>query len=96
MSLATAAQRGGTMIAALKDCLSKRRNRRVAFDHGIHADPGHCDRPEYDAHRLRCRPSHRSLSELFETHIGTRGLGLQRGLNRLWTDGGMMISWLWQ
>ncbi|MDB5372608.1 MAG: Amino acid transporter substrate-binding protein family, partial [Belnapia sp.] len=23
-------------------------------------------------------------------------LGMERGLNRPWTDGGMLMSWLWQ
>ncbi|MBR0644598.1 amino acid ABC transporter substrate-binding protein [Plastoroseomonas hellenica] len=33
---------------------------------------------------------------LYETHAGARGLGLERGLNRLWNQGGLMMSWLWQ
>ncbi len=32
---------------------------------------------------------------LYERHAGAQGLGLDRGLNRLWTQGGMMMSWLW-
>ncbi|MBL6079997.1 amino acid ABC transporter substrate-binding protein [Belnapia sp. T18] len=32
---------------------------------------------------------------LYERHVGARGLGLERGLNRLWNQGGMMMSWLW-
>ncbi|WP_043361499.1 amino acid ABC transporter substrate-binding protein [Belnapia sp. F-4-1] len=32
---------------------------------------------------------------LYERHVGAQGLGLDRGLNRLWTQGGMMMSWLW-
>jgi len=32
---------------------------------------------------------------LYERHAGSGGLGLERGLNRLWTHGGMMMSWLW-
>ncbi|MFC3126196.1 amino acid ABC transporter substrate-binding protein [Pseudoroseomonas globiformis] len=33
---------------------------------------------------------------LYETHLGKHGLGLDRGLNRLWNQGGLMMSWLWQ
>jgi len=33
---------------------------------------------------------------LYETHLGERRLGLDRGLNRLWYQGGLMMSWLWQ
>ncbi|HEY4254406.1 MAG TPA: amino acid ABC transporter substrate-binding protein [Roseomonas sp.] len=33
---------------------------------------------------------------LYETHAGARGLGMERGLNRLWSQGGLMMSWLWQ
>lgn len=33
---------------------------------------------------------------LYETHLGKEGLGLERGLNRLWNQGGLMMSWLWQ
>jgi general L-amino acid transport system substrate-binding protein len=32
---------------------------------------------------------------LYERHAGSQGLGLDRGLNRLWNQGGMMMSWLW-
>lgn len=32
---------------------------------------------------------------LYERHAGAQGLGLDRGLNRLWTQGGLMMSWLW-
>ncbi len=32
---------------------------------------------------------------LYERHAGAQGLRLDRGLNRLWTQGGMMMSWLW-
>lgn len=33
---------------------------------------------------------------LYETHLGKNGLGLDRGMNRLWNQGGLMMSWLWQ
>jgi len=33
---------------------------------------------------------------LYETHLGKEGLGLDRGMNRLWNQGGLMMSWLWQ
>ena len=33
---------------------------------------------------------------VFERTIGAQGLGLQRGPNRLWNDGGLLISPLWQ
>jgi general L-amino acid transport system substrate-binding protein len=33
---------------------------------------------------------------LYEASIGKMGLGLDRGPNRLWKDGGLLISWLWQ
>jgi general L-amino acid transport system substrate-binding protein len=37
-----------------------------------------------------------NYGELYERHLGKNGLGLDRGPNRLWTEGGMMVSWLWQ
>lgn len=37
-----------------------------------------------------------NYGEMFERTAGRGGLGLDRGPNRLWTDGGIMISWLWQ
>jgi general L-amino acid transport system substrate-binding protein len=37
-----------------------------------------------------------NYGEIFDRHLGKGGLGLDRGPNRLWTEGGLMISWLWQ
>ena len=37
-----------------------------------------------------------NYGEIFERHAGKGGLGMERGYNRLWSDGGLMISWLWQ
>ena len=37
-----------------------------------------------------------NYGELFDRHLGQDGLKLDRGLNKLWTKGGMMTSWLWQ
>jgi hypothetical protein len=37
-----------------------------------------------------------NYGELYERYLGKNGLGLDRGPNRLWAEGGMMISWLWQ
>ena len=35
-----------------------------------------------------------NYGELFERHLGPKtAIGLERGLNRLWTDGGLMYSW---
>ncbi|MDN3565374.1 amino acid ABC transporter substrate-binding protein [Paeniroseomonas aquatica] len=35
-----------------------------------------------------------NYGELFERHLGPKtAIGLDRGLNRLWTDGGLMYSW---
>ena len=36
-----------------------------------------------------------NYGEVFERGPGKQ-LGMERGLNRLWTDGGMLMSWLWQ
>lgn len=33
---------------------------------------------------------------LYDRHVGVNGLGLDRGLNRLWNRGGLLMSWLWQ
>jgi general L-amino acid transport system substrate-binding protein len=33
---------------------------------------------------------------LYDKHVGVHGLGLDRGLNRLWNRGGLLMSWLWQ
>jgi general L-amino acid transport system substrate-binding protein len=37
-----------------------------------------------------------NYGEMFERTAGKGGLGLERGPNRLWTNGGLLISWLWQ
>lgn len=37
-----------------------------------------------------------NYGELFDRFAGKGGLGMVRGPNRLWTDGGLMISNLWQ
>jgi general L-amino acid transport system substrate-binding protein len=37
-----------------------------------------------------------NYGELYEKHLGSGGLKLDRGHNKLWTDGGVMVSWLWQ
>jgi general L-amino acid transport system substrate-binding protein len=37
-----------------------------------------------------------NYGELYEKNLGSGGLKLERGHNKLWTDGGMMISNLWQ
>ena len=37
-----------------------------------------------------------NYGEIYERHLGHGGLQLDRGPNRLWTDGGMLASWLWQ
>jgi general L-amino acid transport system substrate-binding protein len=37
-----------------------------------------------------------NYGEMFERTAGKGGLGLGRGPNRLWTNGGLLISWLWQ
>ncbi len=35
-----------------------------------------------------------NYGELFERHLGPKtAIGLERGMNRLWTDGGLMYSW---
>ncbi|MBL6457852.1 amino acid ABC transporter substrate-binding protein [Belnapia sp. T6] len=35
-----------------------------------------------------------NYGELFERHLGQKTpIGLERGMNRLWTDGGLMYSW---
>ena len=35
-----------------------------------------------------------NYGELFERHLGPNTqIGLERGLNRLWTDGGLMYAW---
>jgi general L-amino acid transport system substrate-binding protein len=35
-----------------------------------------------------------NYGELFERHLGPKtAIGLERGLNRLWTEGGLMYSW---
>ena len=36
-----------------------------------------------------------NYGEVFDRGPG-KVLGMDRGLNRLWTDGGMLMSWLWQ
>ena len=37
-----------------------------------------------------------NYGEVYEKHVGAGGLGMPRGANRLWTDGGLHVSWLWQ
>ena len=37
-----------------------------------------------------------NYGEMYDRHAGKGGLGLGRGPNRLWTDGGLLVSWLWQ
>ncbi|WP_424814508.1 amino acid ABC transporter substrate-binding protein [Roseococcus sp. YIM B11640] len=37
-----------------------------------------------------------NYGELYERTAGSGGLGMERGPNRLWTQGGLLISWLWQ
>ncbi|MGI4798774.1 MAG: transporter substrate-binding domain-containing protein [Janthinobacterium lividum] len=37
-----------------------------------------------------------NYGEVFDRNLGAGGLGMDRGLNKLWTQGGMMMSWLWQ
>lgn len=37
-----------------------------------------------------------NYGEMFERTAGEQGLGMARGPNRLWTDGGLHVSWLWQ
>lgn len=37
-----------------------------------------------------------NYGELFDRTAGAGGLGLDRGQNRLWSQGGLLISWLWQ
>ncbi|MBR0653867.1 amino acid ABC transporter substrate-binding protein [Plastoroseomonas arctica] len=37
-----------------------------------------------------------NYGEIFDRTAGAGGLGMDRGPNRLWTQGGLMISWLWQ
>jgi len=37
-----------------------------------------------------------NYGELYERTAGPGGLGLERGQNRIWTQGGLLMSWLWQ
>ena len=37
-----------------------------------------------------------NYGEIYENNLGSKGLKLDRGVNRLWTKGGVMVSWLWQ
>lgn len=37
-----------------------------------------------------------NYGEMFDRTAGPGGLGMERGYNRLWTQGGLLISWLWQ
>jgi general L-amino acid transport system substrate-binding protein len=37
-----------------------------------------------------------NYGEIFDQNLGAGGLKMDRGLNKLWTQGGLMISWLWQ
>lgn len=37
-----------------------------------------------------------SYGEVFDRNLGVGGLRMDRGPNKLWTNGGMMVSWLWQ
>lgn len=37
-----------------------------------------------------------NYGEIYERHLGRQGLQLERGPNRLWSQGGMLASWLWQ
>lgn len=37
-----------------------------------------------------------NYGEIYERTAGSGGLGMERGSNRLWTQGGLLISWLWQ
>ncbi|MCR0985135.1 amino acid ABC transporter substrate-binding protein [Roseomonas populi] len=37
-----------------------------------------------------------NYGEVFERTAGRGGLGIDRGPNRLWSQGGLLMSWLWQ
>lgn len=37
-----------------------------------------------------------NYGELYERTAGSGGLGMERGPNRIWTQGGLLMSWLWQ
>ncbi len=37
-----------------------------------------------------------NYGEVYERTAGPGGLGMERGPNRIWTQGGLLISWLWQ
>lgn len=37
-----------------------------------------------------------NYGEMYDRYAGAGGLGLDRGPNRPWTNGGLMVSWLWQ
>lgn len=37
-----------------------------------------------------------NYGELFDRTAGAGGLGLDRGQNRIWSQGGLLMSWLWQ
>lgn len=37
-----------------------------------------------------------SYGEVFDRNLGAGGLRMDRGPNKLWSQGGLMISWLWQ
>jgi len=37
-----------------------------------------------------------NYGEIYERTAGREGLGIDRGPNRLWSQGGLLMSWLWQ
>ncbi|WP_458097846.1 amino acid ABC transporter substrate-binding protein [Roseomonas sp. WA12] len=37
-----------------------------------------------------------NYGEVYDRTAGSGGLGIDRGPNRLWNDGGLLMSWLWQ
>jgi len=37
-----------------------------------------------------------NYGEIYERTAGPGGLGIERGPNRLWNQGGLLMSWLWQ
>jgi len=61
----------------------------VGFEGGTPLDSGLGLSPDHMQHVLRAVGNY---GEIYDRHVGSQGLGLERGLNALWTDGGLQYA----
>lgn len=61
----------------------------VGFEGGTPLDSGLGLSADYMQHVLRAVGNY---GEIYDRHVGSQGLGLERGLNALWSDGGLQYA----